>query len=87
VAAAPAAVVAPADAGARKLTYKEKIELEKLPGLIEKAEQAVAELEASMADPAFFAKSRELTEKTLKAHADAQAGLQKLYDRWAALDG
>ena len=76
----------PQQCESRKMTYKEKLELEALPADIEKTEQAVAALEAAMADPAFFTQPREATEKTLKDLAAAQTRLQTLYDRWAVLD-
>jgi len=87
VAANANSVNAPAAAKARKLTYKEKLELDALPALIEKTEAAIAALESAMADAAFFAQPRDVTEKALKDLAAAQAALQRHYDRWAELDG
>ncbi|MFP5384303.1 MAG: ATP-binding cassette domain-containing protein, partial [Gammaproteobacteria bacterium] len=72
---------------ARKASYKEKLELEALPALIEKTENNVAALEARIADPSFFAQPREVTEKALKDLAEAQAALAKCYQRWEELDG
>lgn len=83
----PLATPERADAGkSRKLSYKEKIELEKLPALIEKTEADIAALEARMADPAFFTQAREATEKALKDLAGLQAALATHYARWEELD-
>jgi ATP-binding cassette subfamily F protein uup len=83
----PAGNATPATAKARKLTYKERLELDALPGLIEKTETHIAALEAAMADASFFSQPREVTEKALKDLASAQSALQRHYERWAELDG
>ncbi len=84
--AKPAASAPAADTKARKLSYKEKTELEKLPALIEQTETAIAALEAKMADPSFFTQPREATEKALKELATQQAALAQYYARWEELD-
>ena len=43
----------------RKLSFKERKELESLPGRIELLENAVQELHAAMADPSFYRKDRD----------------------------
>lgn len=71
---------------ARKLSYKERLELEALPEKIEATENAIAALEKTMAEPDFFTQPRTETEKTLKGLADKQAQLKSLYATWEALD-
>ncbi len=71
----------------RKLSFKEKHELETLPGLIEKTEQRIAALETQLADPSFYTKDRATAEQTARELDVAQAALQKHYDRWTELDG
>ncbi len=70
----------------RKPGYREKLELEMLPTQIEETEKAIAALEATMTDPAFFAQPRAVTEPTLKVLADTQAKLAALYAKWEKLD-
>ncbi|MFZ5698653.1 MAG: ATP-binding cassette domain-containing protein, partial [Pseudomonadota bacterium] len=70
----------------RKITYKERIELETLPVLIEKIEGEIAALEAKMAKPTFFSQSRDATEKSLQTLASLQASLAQHYARWEELD-
>ncbi len=86
---ANAPVAAPATSASektRKPTYKERIELETLPVLIEKTEGEIAALEAKMAEPTFFSQSRDATEKSLQTLASLQAALAQHYARWEELD-
>ncbi|MFP5440803.1 MAG: ATP-binding cassette domain-containing protein [Gammaproteobacteria bacterium] len=88
VTAAATATTAPAEpARGRKLSYKEKLELEALPALIENGEKKIAELEALLADPAIYARDRAAAETAARELESAQAALQKHYDRWAELEG
>ncbi|MFV8750945.1 ABC-F family ATP-binding cassette domain-containing protein [Nannocystaceae bacterium ST9] len=69
-----------------KLTYAEEIELAGLLERVDAAEQAVTALEATLADPAFFARS--LTEQR-EFHAElerARANAHALAERWTALE-
>jgi ABC transport system ATP-binding/permease protein len=70
----------------RKLSHKERKELEALPGRIEELEAARTELHDAMADPAFYRQDG-------GAIADARARLESLerelgaaYERWEALE-
>ena len=71
----------------RKLSHKERKELEALPGRIEELEAARAELHDAMADPSFYRQDG-------GAIADAKARLEAIegelasaYERWEALEG
>ncbi|MFZ5724018.1 MAG: ATP-binding cassette domain-containing protein [Pseudomonadota bacterium] len=83
----PPAPAPAADSKTRKLSYKERLELEALPALIESAETKIAALEAQLADPAFYARDRKAAEQTARDLETTQAALQKHYDRWAELEG
>lgn len=75
------------EGSARKpLTYGEEIELEALPDRIDAAEQAVAALEAEMADDDFH--ERDHTEQAaFFAHlAEAKQAADALVERWADLE-
>ncbi len=70
----------------RKLTFKEKHELAAMEATITGAEAAVADLEATLSDPAVF-KDRPAEVPALVAALDAaRAEVTRLYDRWAELD-
>jgi ATP-binding cassette subfamily F protein uup len=71
----------------RKLSHKERKELEALPGQIEELEAARADLHDAMADPSFYRQDG-------GAIADAKARLEAIegelasaYERWEALEG
>ena len=70
----------------QKLSQKEKLELEKLPGQIEKLEKEQQILHERMADPAFYEKSKDNIKKTTDLLAVVDKELQQAYDRWAVLD-
>src|SRR5690606_18300573 len=70
----------------RKLTNKERAELEALPAKIEALETEQAELAAKLADPAFYAKDAAAA-PAAKARLDAiEAELAAAFDRWAELE-
>ena len=70
----------------RKLSYKEKQELEALPGQIEELEAARQALHQAMADPAFYRKDGAEIAET-KAELEAlERELATAYTRWEALE-
>jgi ATP-binding cassette subfamily F protein uup len=84
---ASARAKAPRDDRPRKLSFKEKQELEALPGRIESLEAERATLHDAMADPAFYRGEKD-------AIATARANLESLerelavaYERWETLEG
>lgn len=75
------------DAGQpRKLKYKEKQELEKLPGQIEAHELQIAQLHEAMADPAFYQKPKDEISAQQQALAGLEAELAGFYQRWEELE-
>ena len=82
----------------KKLSYKEKYELEKrqeqlktLPALIEKLEKDLETLQATMAEPDYFKKSGETMADDQKRLEEIEAELETMYVTWeeleAAIDG
>jgi ABC transport system ATP-binding/permease protein len=72
---------------ARKLTFKEKQELEGIEAAIADAEAKVASLQAELEDPAIY-KTRAAEVPALVAAVDAARGeVDRLYKRWEELDG
>jgi len=69
-----------------KLSYKIQRELDQLPGNIEQAEAALAELEKTLSDPTFYEKDQQEIDATLKQAAEAQEALDKLYARWEEIE-
>ncbi len=70
----------------KKLSYKEKRELDMLPSLIEEAEQAIKDLEQSMAEPKFYKQSKDAISEVTNQLSDLQNQLEKYYDRWSEID-
>ena len=68
-----------------KLSFKEKRELEQLPGKIEELEQEQARLHEQMADPAFFRKPPADIAKGTQRVEELGTELSRLYDRWTEL--
>jgi len=83
--AAPRAEAAPAQP-VRRLTMKEKHELEKLPGHIEALETEQAQWHAHMADPAFFRKSSTEITQAKDRLAALTLELETTYSRWEKLE-
>lgn len=70
----------------KKLSYKDKRELEQQLQLIGKLEDAQQALEAKIADPAFYTGDKQDIDATLKEVADIQQQLEDAYQRWEALE-
>ena len=71
---------------ARKLSYKDKRELEMLPGMIEGYEQAIELLQQQMADPDFFKRDKDSIIDTQNLLAEKQEKLSHCYTRWEELE-
>jgi ATP-binding cassette subfamily F protein uup len=69
----------------RKLTFKEKKELETLPAQIETLETQQREIEATMADPEFYKKGSEVATTTTQLNELTQE-LETTYARWESLE-
>lgn len=70
----------------RKLTFKEQRELEGMEVAIQAGEMRVAELEAVLGDPNFYATRAAEAPKILSDLETARADVAKLYARWEELE-
>ena len=71
---------------AKKLSYKEKRELEELPALIEQLETQLEALQLTVNDAEFFKQSSEQTQSTLNLLQQTESKLAQAYKRWEQLD-
>ena len=71
---------------ARKLSYHEVRELERLPGLIERFEHEQAALFESLADPSFYRSEGNAISVTRSRLVEVENELAKAYGRWEELD-
>ena len=69
-----------------KLSYKEQRELEQLPQLLEELENKITELQAEIAEPAFFQQAHDITDAKLKVLADTEVELETAFLRWEELE-
>jgi ATP-binding cassette subfamily F protein uup len=80
-AAAKLTTTAPA-APARKLSYKDQRDLDRLPGEVDRLEAEIAEIEERLADPDLYARDRKAFDE-LNAKADAKrAEKEAAEERW-----
>ena len=70
----------------RKLSFKERKELEALPERIEQLETAVQEMHSAMADPSFYRRDREVIAGAKKRLEDLERQLATSYQRWHTLE-
>ncbi|MCY4044457.1 MAG: ATP-binding cassette domain-containing protein [Cellvibrionales bacterium] len=70
----------------KKLSYKLQRELDALPGEIDEAEKAIAELEALVSDAEFFKRDADEVKQKMQVLSDLQSKLEAYYDRWSELD-
>ncbi len=82
----PAAAPAKANERPRKLSYKEKRELEVLPELLERLEGEQHELEARVNDGAFYTQGRDAITAALRELERVRAELERAYARWEYLE-
>ena len=85
-AAVEQAVVQASVSSAKKLSYKEKRELEELPALIEQLETQLEALQLTVNDAEFFKQSSEQTQSTLNLLQQTESKLAQAYQRWEQLD-
>jgi ABC transport system ATP-binding/permease protein len=81
--AAPRSAPAPKQ---RKLTFKEKIELEGMEAAISSAESEVTRLETVMQDPQLYKERSAEVPELVRALDQARATVEKLYARWQELE-
>lgn len=70
----------------RKLSFKEKRELEALPARIEELDASVRELHEAMADPAFYRRDSDAIASDNARLEALEQELQQAYERWEALE-
>ncbi len=70
----------------RRLTYRERQELEGMEAAITAAEAEVDRLEAALADPALYSEAPETVPDLTAAFQDARREVDDLYARWAELE-
>lgn len=70
----------------KALTYGERLELERLPTEIEKADSTLATLEAKLADPGIYTDGKTDVPKLVKQVDEARAFAAKLLGRWEELE-
>lgn len=70
----------------KKLSYKEKRELEELPKLIEQLDEQVTLLQQQVNDAEFFKGSAEQTQQTLNLLQQTESKLAQAYQRWEELE-
>ncbi|MFZ0454775.1 MAG: ATP-binding cassette domain-containing protein [Ignavibacteriaceae bacterium] len=71
---------------AKKLSYKDALELEKIEGKIIDAESEVESIEKIFTSPDFYLKYAEQTNKLNLQLAEAKEKVRKLYERWEELE-
>ncbi|MGY5797251.1 ATP-binding cassette ATPase Uup [Rheinheimera faecalis] len=70
----------------KKLSYKEKRELELLPALIETLDAELSALQQQVNDPQFFRQNADDTQKALNQLHEAESKLAHAYERWEQLE-
>ena len=71
----------------KKMNNREREELKKLPGLIEKLEAELETLSNTMSDPAFFQQPPDVVKHAAERAAEIPTLLETAYARWEELDG
>jgi ATP-binding cassette subfamily F protein uup len=74
------------DTAKKRLTFKEKQELESLPGKIEQLEAEIAALHADMAQPTFYQQPGEQIAAAQARLTQLEQGLASAYHRWEELE-
>ncbi|MCE9526386.1 MAG: ATP-binding cassette domain-containing protein [Planctomycetales bacterium] len=76
----------PSISGTRKLTFKERQELESLPAVIEKSEADIQTLHREMAEPTFYQQSKEKIAEESRRLRKLEEELAGALERWMALE-
>jgi ATP-binding cassette subfamily F protein uup len=82
----PASPAAKPASGGRRLSYREKRELEGMEQAILEAEQRRADLEARLGDAALYAGPQDEVQRVTAQFQAAAARVEELYARWAELE-
>jgi ATP-binding cassette subfamily F protein uup len=70
----------------RKLSYKEKVELEQIVASIEHAETTASEIESTLSDPATYAERASEVPAIVERQREIQGELERLMSRWMELE-
>ncbi|KAF0809300.1 ABC transporter ATP-binding protein [Alcanivorax sp. S71-1-4] len=70
----------------KKLSYSERLELEKLPAEIEQLEQQIEAVQARMSAPAFYQQDASAIAAVQQQLAELERTLETRFTRWEALD-
>ncbi len=76
----------PADAARRKLSFKDKHDLDSLPGRMEALGRDIAKLQTILSDAGLYARDRAAFDKASAALTRAQGELSAAEDRWLELE-
>lgn len=76
----------PSISGTRKLTFKERQELDSLPAAIEKCEKNIQTLHREMAEPDFYQQSKEKIAEASRRLRKLEEDLAGALERWMALE-
>jgi len=76
----------PAPAKPKKLTFAQNRELKKLPAMIETLETEQRQLQAAMADPAFYRQAKEEIKAQQKRLQEVEEKINTHYRRWEELE-
>ncbi len=83
----PAAKAAPqGEPARRKMSFKDKHDLDTLPARMEALQRDIAKLQAILADPGLFQRDRAAFDRASAAMTRAQADLTAAEDRWLELE-
>jgi ATP-binding cassette subfamily F protein uup len=83
----PAKTSSPTPERPRRLSFKERRELDELPQRIEALEAALQELHEAMADPAFYCRDGGEIAQAKARLASLEKELTQTYERWETLEG
>ncbi|MBX9992435.1 ABC-F family ATP-binding cassette domain-containing protein [Phreatobacter oligotrophus] len=76
----------PADQQRRKLSFKDKHDLDTLPARMEALQRDITKLQAILADPGLYTRDRAAFDKASAAMTKAQGELSAAEDRWLELE-
>jgi len=71
---------------AKKLSYKDKLALEKLPALIEKLETGIADMQKKMSDPDYYKLDADVMTEDKDNLAKMESDLEQAYQQWEELE-
>lgn len=70
----------------KKLSYKLQRELDRLPAMLEKLEEEIADIQQQMSAPSFFSGDQTVVAEKTQLLAEKEAELAEKYERWESLE-